>query len=100
MEECSLKRDEVGNRSVRLVLKSIDTGIGKPVKKGSLYNGHTEPVPTLSFLTFLAYDMPKKVRKEIVTDFWTSKVNFYLDGVRFYYKSNPEGQARAPQGRI
>ena len=32
---------------------------------------------------------------------WTSKVNnFYLDRVSFYDKRNPEGQAKAPQGRI
>ena len=26
---------------------------------------------------------------------WTFKVNFYLDGVSFYYKRNPKGQAEA-----
>ena len=27
-------------------------------------------------------------------------MNFYLDGVSFYYKRNPAGQAKAPQGPI
>ena len=27
-------------------------------------------------------------------------INFYLDGVSFYYKSNPASQARAPTGRV
>ena len=31
---------------------------------------------------------------------WTDMINFYLDGVSFYYKSNSASQARAPTGRI
>ena len=46
------------------------------------------------------YRFAKKIRKEKPRDVWTSKVNFYLDGVSFYYKRNPAGQAKAPQGRI
>ena len=33
-------------------------------------------------------------------EMWTSKVNFYLDRVSFYYKRNPAGQAKAPHRRI
>ena len=46
------------------------------------------------------YRFAKKMHKERLRDVWTSKVNFYLDGVIFYDKRNPAGQAKAPQGRI
>ena len=46
------------------------------------------------------YHFAKTIRKERSRDVWTSKVNFYLDGVSFYDKRNPAGQAKAPQGRI
>jgi len=42
----------------------------------------------------------REVKKKQPADLWTSKIHFYLDGVSFYYKWNPAGQARAPQGRI
>ena len=42
------------------------------------------------------YRFAKKMHKERLRDVWTSKVNFYLDGVSFYYKRNPVGQAKAP----
>ena len=42
------------------------------------------------------YRFAKKMRKERVRDAWTSKVNFFLDGVSFYDKRNPVGQAKAP----
>ena len=46
------------------------------------------------------YRFAKKIHKGTLRDVWTSKVNFYLDGVSFYYKRNPAGQAIAPQGRM
>ena len=42
------------------------------------------------------YRFAKKMHKERLRDVWTSKVNFYLHGVSFYYKRNPVGQAKAP----
>ena len=48
-----------------------------------------------------SYRFAKTIRKERSRNVWTSKVNnFYLDRVSFYDKRNPEGQAKAPQGRI
>ena len=42
----------------------------------------------------------KKVKKTYLTTLWTEMVGFFLDGVSFYYKKNPAGQARAPRGRM
>ena len=42
----------------------------------------------------------KEVQKTYPTIVWTDMVGFYLDGVSFYYKKNPAGQARAPRGRV
>ena len=36
-----------------------------------------------------------KVKKTYPTTLWTEMVGFFLDGVSFYYKKNPAGQARA-----
>lgn len=33
-------------------------------------------------------------------DFWCKDVAFYLDGVSFVYKTNPNDQARAPKSRV
>ena len=46
------------------------------------------------------YRFAKKIHKERLRDVWTSEVNSYLDGVSFYYKRNPAGQAIALQGRM
>ena len=47
-----------------------------------------------------SYRFAKTIRKERSRNVWTSKVNFYLDGVSLYDQRNPERQAKAPQGRI
>ncbi|CAH3013866.1 unnamed protein product, partial [Porites evermanni] len=46
------------------------------------------------------YRFAKKIHKERLRDVWTSEVNSYLDGVSFYYKRNPAGQAIALQGQM
>lgn len=50
-------------------------------------------------------DLKKRVkfaRKMIrrPADFWCTDVAFYLDGVSFVYKTNPQDQGRAPKSRI
>lgn len=45
-------------------------------------------------------DFAKSTLKKYEDDLWTSKIEFYLDGVGIYYKRNPADQARSAQGRI
>ena len=90
VEACGLHRGQVSNRTVRRVLNKHGFGYRQARKKGVLSSNDI----------VCRYRFAKKIRKEKPRDVWTSKVNFYLDVVSFYYKRNPAGQAKAPQGRI
>ena len=81
---------QVSNRTVRRVLNKYGFGYRQRCKKGVLSSNDI----------VCRYRFAKTIRKERSRDVWTSKVNFYLDGVSFYDKRNPAGQAKAPQGRI
>ena len=78
------------NRTVRRVLNKYGFGYRQRLKKGVL---------SLNDIV-CRYRFAKTIRKERWKDVWTSKVNFCLDGVSFYDKRHPAGQAKAPQGRI
>ena len=41
-----------------------------------------------------------KVRKDYSEDLWKEETCFHLDGVSFWYKTNPLDDARSPQGKI
>ena len=90
VEACGLHRGQVSNITVRRVLNKHGFGYRQASKKGVL---------SLNDIV-CRYRFAKKIRKERLRDVWTSDVNFYLDGVSFYYKRNPVGQEEAPQGRI
>ena len=90
MEACRLYTGQVSNGTVRRVLNKYGFGYRQRCKKGVL---------SLNDIV-CRYRFAKTIRKERSRDVWTSKVNFYLDGVSFYDKRNPAGQAKAPQGRI
>ena len=81
---------QVSNGTVRRVLNKYGFGYRQRCKKGVLSSNDI----------VCRYRFAKTIRKERSRDVWTSKVNFYLDGVSFYDKRNPAGQAKAPQGRI
>ena len=90
VEACRLHKGQVSNRTVRCVLNKYGFRYRQARKKGvlSLKN------------VVCRYRFGKKIHKERPRDVRTSKVDFYLDGVTFYYKRNPVDQAKAPQGRI
>ena len=90
VEACGLHRGQVSNRTVRRVLNKHGFGYRQARKKGVLSSNDI----------VCRYLFAKKIRKDKRRDVWTSKVNFYLDGVSFYYKRNPAGQAKALQGPI
>ena len=90
VEACGLHTGQVPNRTVRRVLNKYGFGYRQRCKKGVL---------SLNDIV-CRYRFAKTIRKERSRDVWTSKVNFYSDGVSFYDKRNPAGQAKAPQGRI
>ena len=86
VEACRLHRGQVRNRTVQCVLNKYGFRYGQVCRKGG---------PSSNDIV-CRYHFAKKMCKERPRDVWTSKVNFYLDGVSFYYKRNPVGQAKAP----
>ena len=42
----------------------------------------------------------RKMLKNYDEDVWKNDIAFYLDGVSFAYKRNPQDQAKAPKGRV
>ena len=90
VEACGLHTGQVSNRTVRRVLNKYGFGYRQRLKKGVLSSNDI----------VCRYHFAKTIRKERSRDVWTSKVNFCLDGVSFYDKRHPAGQAKAPQGRI
>ena len=90
METCDISSKQVSNRTVRRLLHKNGFGYRQSRKKGVLTRQDIKK----------RYMYAREVKKKQQADFWTSKIHFYLDGVSFYYKRNPAGQARAPQGRI
>ena len=90
IESCGIDPATVCNRTVRRVLNRNGFHYRQSRKKGVLTAKDIKR--RLKFA--------KEVKKNHPRDLWTRKINFYLDGVSFYYKRNPAGQARAPQGRI
>ena len=75
---------QVSNRTVRRVLNKYGFGYRQRLKKGVLSSNDI----------VCRYRFAKTIRKERSRDVWTSKVNFYLDGVSFYDKRNPAGWVR------
>ena len=41
-----------------------------------------------------------KVKKQLPDTLWTEGISFYLDGVGFCYKTNPNGEAMPPRGKV
>ena len=44
--------------------------------------------------------LAQRILKEYDEDIWKKDIAFYLDGVSFAYKRNPQDQAKAPKGRV
>ena len=90
MEMCDINNSEISNRTVRRQLNRNGYEYLQARKKGLLTE--KDIAKRLEFA--------KDVEKTKDPDFWTNEIAFYLDGVSFYYKRNPAGQARAPKGRV
>ena len=89
---CSLlgiDRSVCSNRTVRRRMNDLGYWYRQARKKGVLTKKDLQQ--RLKFA---------KNTAKVPADFWTSKICFYLDGVSFYYKRNPAGQARSPKGCI
>ena len=84
VEACGLCTGQVSNGTVRRVLNKYGFAYRQRCKKGVL---------SLNDIV-CRYRFAKTIRKERSRDVWTSKVNFYLDGVSFYDKRNPAGRVR------
>ena len=90
MESCGISSKQVSNRTIRRLLHKNGFGYRQSRKKGVLTRQDIRR----------RYMYAREVKKKQPANLWTRKIHFYLDGVSFYYKRNPAGQARAPQGRI
>ena len=90
MERAGIDERQASNRTVRRCLKRHGYQFLQARKKGLM---------SLSDLK-KRVAFGKEVKKTYPTTVWTDMVGFYLDGVSFYYKKNPAGQARAPRGRV
>ena len=86
VEGCGLHIGQVSNRTVRRVLNKYGFGYRQRLKKGVLSSNDI----------VCRYRFAKTIRKERSRDVWTSKVNFYLDGVSFYDKGKPYGSGKSP----
>ena len=87
MEKAGIQESQAGNRTVRRCLKRHGYNFLQARKKGLMSS-----VDLKKRVAFA-----KKVKKKFPTTMWTEMVRFFLDGVSFYYKKNPAGQARAPR---
>ncbi len=90
VEACEIDLKRVSNRTVRRRLNEKGYGYFQARKKGVLTGKDIQR----------RYKFAKQVKKCRETNSWSSQINFYLDGVSFYYTRNPANQASAPQGRI
>ena len=90
MEVANINRREVSVRTVRRVLNEQGFKHVQARKKGILTE--KDLAKRLKFA--------RRVKREYPKELWTDMINFYLDGVSFYYKTNPASQARVPTGRI
>ena len=90
MEKAGIQESQASNRTVRRCLKRHGYHFLQARKKGLMSSADLKRRVAFA----------KKVKKTYPTTLWTEMVGFFLDGVSFYYKKNPAGQARAPRGRI
>ena len=90
MEKAGIQESHASNRTVRRCLERHGYHFLQARKKGLMSSVDLKKRVTLA----------KNVKKTYPTTLWTEMVGFFLDGVSFYYKKNPAGQARAPRGRI
>ena len=90
MEVANIDNKQVSNRTVRRVLNNQGYKFVQARKKGVLTTKDLKR--RLSFARLVKRSYPKEL--------WTDHINFYLDGVSFYFKTNPADQARTPRGRI
>ena len=90
MEKARIQESQASNRTVRRCLKRHGYHFLQARKKGLMSSADLKKRVAFA----------KKVKKTYPTTLWTEMVGFFLDGVSFYYKKNPAGQARAPRGRI
>ena len=88
-EEAGLSH-AVSNRTVRRHLTSNGFRYLRSRKKGLL---------NWSDLQKRLHFCKKIERRNLGSEFWRTEVSIYLDGKGFQYKSNPNGQARAPKSR-
>jgi len=88
-ENSKLKDFGVSNRTLR---RTLNNGYGSRTARRKRILLPRDIKEQLRFARWITKDKER--------DFWTKEVNFYLDGVSFYYKRNPVSQARAPQGKI
>ena len=80
----------VSNRTIRRCLNRNKYFFLQARKKGLM---------TLSDLKKRVSFCRKVKRLKLKNDFWRNGLAFYLDGVGFEYKKNPQGEARAPGTR-
>lgn len=90
MERVGLNPKMVSSRTIRRFLKRKGYKYIQARKKGVL----TDMDLTKRFR------FAKYMKTAYNKDVWTSKMNFYLDGVSFFYKTKPAVQAKSPRGRI
>ena len=81
MKKAGIQESQASNRTVRRCLKRHGYHFLQARKKGLMSSADLKKRVAFA----------KKVKKML---------GFFLDGVNFYYKKNPAGQARAPRGRI
>lgn len=90
MERAGIGKDAVSNRTIRRVLRRNGFFYLQARKKGLMSEKDLA----------LRLEFAKRIKKTYPCDVWQKNIAFYLDGVSFYYKTNPADQARAPRGRI
>lgn len=90
MERAGIDEAKVSNRTVRRCLKAHGFQYLQARKKGLLSSSDLKK--RVAFAKSIKRTYPETV--------WCESVAFFLDGVSFYYKGNPAGQARAPRGRV
>ena len=90
MEVTNIDRKNISDRTVRRALNRNGYKFLQARKKGILTEKDLK----------LRHQFARTMQKTYPKELWTDQINFYLDGVSFYYKRNPADQAKAPRGRV
>ena len=90
MQQCSLSKGDVSNRTIRQYLNRNGFKLLQARKKGLLSEKDKR-----KRLTFA-----RSMRRDYLRNIWEKEIAFYLDATSFVYKRHPMDQARAPRGRI